>query len=123
MCVTSEGDPLLNSGDYDQEIEVACFAGDGRRLLTVQEAGVAWIRDIVAGKQVGEIRPSSPLQGRTGLTSFTTPFQVSIEAAAMNPSGKLALLGLNDGTAGISAVGDSTRRATFHHPDRQPAEG
>ena len=29
------GDLSLNFGEYGREVEVACFSGDGRRLLAV----------------------------------------------------------------------------------------
>ena len=116
-----DGNLLLHFGEYGQEVEVACFSGDGRRLLAVQEVGVARVWDVDSPKLLAEIRPTSPLTGsNAGPTTY--PFEVFIEAAALNATGDLALLGLNDGTAGIFTVADGMRRTTIHHPDRRPAE-
>lgn len=117
------GDLLLNFDDYGEEVDVACFSADGRRVLTVQEVGVARVWDVDTGRPVGEIRPTSPLAGRREAAPTGGPFEVFIEAAALDPSGQVALLGLNDGTAGLFSVADGSRRATFHHPDRPPATG
>jgi WD40 repeat protein len=114
------GDVFLNFGDYGQEVEIAAFSGDGTRVLTVQEVGVAKVWDVASGQQVGEIRPNSPLEG-SGSGPTTGPFQLFIEAAALDSAGQVALLGLNDGTAGLFPVADGMRRTTFHHPDRPPA--
>jgi WD40 repeat protein len=111
----------LNFGSYGSSVEVAAFSRDGRRLLTVHYVGVAKIWDTTSGAQVGEIRPDSPLTGKEGLTSFTGGFLVFIESAALNGDGSLALLGLNDGTAGVFRVADGERLAVLHPPDEAPA--
>jgi WD40 repeat protein len=115
------GDLYLNFGEYGCEVEVAAFSGDGRRLLAVQEVGVARVWDVDSGQRVGEIRPDSLLAGKKGVGPASGPFLVFIEAAALDRTGEVALLGLNDGTAGLFSVADGERRTTFHHPDRPPA--
>ncbi len=103
-----QGNLLLNFGDYGKSIEVASFSGDGSKLLTVQEVRVAKIWDLASGNQVGEITPTSPLEGsKSGPTA--SPFIVFIESSALNSDGSLALLGLNDGTAGVFRVSDNKR--------------
>src|SRR3954447_14006140 len=99
------GELRLNFGDYGQEVEVACFTGDGTRALTVREVGIARVWDVASGDLIGEIRPTSHLEGgKVGPT--TDDFRVVIEPAALDPAGDLALLGLNDGTAGLFSVPD-----------------
>src|SRR4051812_44794122 len=71
------GNLFLNFGDYGREVEVACFSGDGGRLLTVQEVGLAKIWQVASGRQVGEIPPSSPLVGSKAAPT-TSPFQVFV---------------------------------------------
>src|SRR5437588_7770131 len=62
-------DLYLNFGAYGGEVEVACFSADGSRALTVQEVGGARVWEVASGRQVGEIRPTSPLEGRPGVGS------------------------------------------------------
>src|SRR5205085_1133444 len=68
---------------------------------------------------IGEIRPSSPLEGSNA--GPTPSFRVFIEAVALNPAGDLALLGLNDGTAGVFSVSDGQRLSVLHDPEQAPA--
>jgi WD40 repeat protein len=111
----------MNFGSYGSSVEVAAFSGDAERLLTVHEVGVAKIWDTVSGAEVAQISPSSPLTGKEGLTPFTGGFRVFIESAALNRDGSLALLGLNDGTAGVFRVADGQRLAVLHPPAEEPA--
>ena len=41
-----DGSLLLNFGEYGEEVEVAAISGDGRRVLTVREVGVARGRQV-----------------------------------------------------------------------------
>lgn len=67
---------------------------------------------------VGEITPTSPLTGRKrGGLGIGSTFEVFIEAVALNRNGDIALLGLNDGTAGLFSVADGTRLFTFTEPN------
>jgi WD40 repeat protein len=91
-------------------------------LLTVKEVGIARIWDVESGEPMGEIRPNSPLGGRFGVGPSSSPFQVFIESAALDKKGEYALLGLNDGTAGIFRVSDGTRLSVLHQPGTQPGE-
>jgi WD40 repeat protein len=113
---------LLNFGQYGQQVEVACFSGDGARVLTVKDVGVAQVRETASGQAVGEVRPTSPLEGNAEAAPNGGPFRVFIEAAAMNVRGDLALLGLNDGTAGVFAVDDGRRLSVLHRPEARPHE-
>ncbi len=115
-----DGSLLLNFGQYGEEVEVAAISGDGRRVLTVRAVGVAQVWDVATGRQVGEVRPESPLRGTRG-AGPGTEFAVFIESAALDRDGSTALLGLNDGTAGTYRVSDGTRLATLHRPGEQPA--
>ncbi len=113
--VDASGNLYLNFGSYGQEIEVACFSGDGTRLLTVEKVGVAHVWDVSdkQPRQIGEIAPISPLTGtKEGPTTYD--FEVYIEAAALDQTGKFALLGLNDGTAGVFDVSSGERLSTLH---------
>jgi WD40 repeat protein len=116
----ADGTLWLNFGEYGREVELAAFSGDGSRLLTVQEVGVARVWDVATGALLGEIRPTSPLEG-SDAGPFTYPFQVFIEGAALNAAGDLALLGLNDGTAGVFSVPDGRRLSVLHDPEQEPA--
>jgi WD40 repeat protein len=102
-----------------RRIEIAAFSGDGSRLLTVQEVGIARVWDTVTGGLVCEIRPTSPLEGSEAWLP-ASPFRVFIEAAALSPAGSLALLGLNDGTAGVFSAADGRRLSILHAPDEPP---
>src|SRR5262245_42898842 len=57
------GNLHLHAGEYGRGIELACFTPDGSRLLTVREVGVARVWDIASGRLIGEIKPTSPLEG------------------------------------------------------------
>ena len=117
-----QGNLWLNVGEYGQQIEVACFSSDGSRLLTVRDVGVAQVWDTISGQRIGEIRPDSPLAGSSrGPTA--RPFEIFIEAGSLSPDGTRALLGLNDGTAGLFDVASGERLATLHDPDYPPARG
>ncbi len=119
MKVDEAGNLWLNFGEYGQEIELACFSKDGSRLLTVKEVGVARIFDTVSSELVGEISPICALTG-SDKTPTTGKFEVYIEAAALNTDGKLALLGLNDGTAGVFEVSTGKRLSTLFQKDAPP---
>lgn len=122
MFGDDEGNLFLNFGEYGQQIELACFSADGTTLLVVKEVGVATVWDVASRVQVGAIHPTSPLVGRTDASSFGAQFRVYIESVALNPDGSLALLGLNDGTAGIFSTRDGNRLSTFDLPGSHPAE-
>jgi len=117
----TDGSLLLNFGEYGKEIEVACFSGDGRRVLIVEKVNSAEVWEVATRRRVGVLRPTSPLEGGDGAPT-SNPFVVFIEAAALDYTGENALLGLNDGTAGVFAVESGDRLSTLHHPDRQPAK-
>ena len=119
--LANDGTLLLNFGEYGQEVEVAAISGDGRRILTVKQVGEAQVWDVDSGAQVGTVSPDSPLVGTSGTAPTTLAFKVFIESAALNPDGSLALLGLNDGTAGVFRVADGTRLSVLHPPDETPA--
>jgi len=117
-----QGNLWLNFGEYGQQIEVACFSSDGTRLLTVRDVGVAQVWDTISGQRIGEICPDSPLAG-SNRGPTTRPFEVFIEAASLCRDGTRALLGLNDGTAGLFDVASGERLATLHDTDHPPARG
>lgn len=120
--VASDGSLRLDFGKVGGEVEVAAISGDGSRVLTVREVGRAQVWDAHTGANVGEIRPESPLTATAG-PSTTEPFLVYIESAALSRDGSMALLGLNDRTAGVFRVADGARLATLHAPDEAPAAG
>jgi WD40 repeat protein len=115
-----QGNLWLNFGEYGEQIEIACFSADGARLLTVRDVGVAQVWDTLSGQLVGELRPDSPLAG-SDRGPTTRPFEVFIEAASLSPDGTRALLGLNDGTAGLFDIASGDRLSTLHDPDQPPA--
>jgi WD40 repeat protein len=123
MFGDDEGSLFLNFGEYGQQVELACFSSDGTTLLVVKEVGMATVWDVASRVQVGAIHPTSPLVGRADASPFGIEFKVFIESVALNPDGSVALLGLNDGTAGIFSTRDGNRLSTFHLPDANPAEG
>lgn len=103
---------------YDSQINLACFSGDGQRVLTVKEVGTAKIWEIDTRILVGEITPTSPMTGMTGVLGAGCQFELFIEAVALNQHGDIALLGLNDGTAGLFSVADGRRLFTFAESER-----
>jgi WD40 repeat protein len=117
----SDGTLLLNFGQYGREVEVAAISGDGRRILTVHDVGKAEVWDAHSGSKLGEICPDSPLRGTWGAAPTGETFKVFIESASLNREGSIALLGLNDGTAGTFRVADGLRLATLHPPGVKPA--
>ncbi|MBP6747937.1 hypothetical protein KA344_22100, partial [bacterium] len=119
MKVDEAGNLWLNFGQYGQEVELACFSKDGSRLLTVEEVGVAKIFDTESSELISEIRPTSALTGNAK-SPTTSEFEVYIEAAALNSDGKLALLGLNDGTAGVFEVSTGKRLSTLFQKEAPP---
>jgi WD40 repeat protein len=114
--IDSEGHVFLNFGEYGLEVEVACFSGDGTRLLTVRDVGEAQIWDLATSTLISTLLPTSPLTGTSGTAPIGGSFVVFIEAAALDATGRHALLGLNDGTAGLYRVADGERLAIFHDP-------
>jgi WD40 repeat protein len=122
MFSDSKGNLFLNFGEYGHEVELACFSADGTKLLTLKEVGVASIWDTASREQIGEICPTSPLVGREGASPFGSNFKVFIESVALNNDGSLALLGLNDGTAGIFSTHNGERISKFYPPEPNPAE-
>jgi WD40 repeat protein len=123
MFSDNKGNLFLNFGEYGQHVELACFSADGTRLLTVKDVGVASIWDAASQTQIGEIHPKSPLVGREGSSPFGSDFKVFIESVALNNDGSLALLGLNDGTAGIFSTQNGERISKFYPPGANPTEG
>lgn len=119
----SEGNLWLNFGEYGESVEVASFSGDGSKLLTVQEVGIARIWDLQKGEPYSAIVPSSPLEEKEDSSPFGTSFCLFIESAALSPEGDLALLGLNDLTAGVFRVGDGKRLSVLKFKDADPAWG
>lgn len=115
-----EGNVFLNFGSYGKEVEVAAISGDGRRVLTVRDVGVARVWEVESGEAVAEIRPESPLSGSRYAAPVAGPFRVFIEAAALSPDGTLALLGLNDGTAVVYRVADAKLLSVLHRPESKP---
>jgi len=121
---TTAGELLLNFGDYGREIEVATFSGDGRRLLTVEDVRTAHIWDTDSRALLAEIKPTSPLDG-TKAGPSTDVFRTFIESAALNADGSRALLGLNDGSAGVFSTesGERLSRMREPRPEPEPCEG
>lgn len=119
MKVDESGNLWLNFGEYGQEVELACFSKDGSRLLTVEKVGVAKIFDTETSELVGEIRPVSDLAG-SDKSPTTKEFEVYIEAVALDSKGELALLGLNDGTAGVFEVSTGKRLSTLFQNETPP---
>lgn len=117
-----KGELLLNFGEYGQEIEVACFSGDGTRCLTVQEVGIAKIRNVDSNELVAQFQPLSPLEGSEEKSPMKGGFQVFIESAALNQDGSLALLGLNDGTARLYSVETKKEILTLNEPNTEPSQ-
>jgi WD40 repeat protein len=122
IAVDDKGDLLLNFGRYGQEVELASFSSDGSRLVTVKEVGTATVWDVASLTPIIEISPASPLAGREGIGTWTGGFEVFIESVALNGDGSLALLGLNDGTAGIFSTKSGERLSTLYPPGTSPAE-
>ncbi|MEZ4487813.1 MAG: WD40 repeat domain-containing protein [Cyanobacteriota/Melainabacteria group bacterium] len=123
MRVDEKGELWLTFGEYWQEIDVASFSKDGSRLLTVEDEGVAKIWDTTTKEQIGEIRPTSPLSGKIESPLPVLPtedFKVFIESAALDNKGELALLGLNDGTAGVFDVATGSRLSTLCQGEAPP---
>src|SRR4051794_2286547 len=114
------GELWLGFGEYGREVEVAGFSGDGQRVLTVHEVGVPRVWEVASGELAGEIRPESPLAGSRA-APVAAEFKVFVEAAALDATGAHALLGLNDGTAGVFRVADGQRLSTLHDPGAAPA--
>jgi WD40 repeat protein len=101
-------------------MRLAAFSGDGRRVLTVYHVGCAEIWDVGTGTLLSTIHPTSPLAG----SSFgMVPFQVFIESAVLDRTGAYALLGLNDGTAGVFHVATGERCCTLARPAHPPGTG
>ncbi len=123
MFNDGKGNLFLNFGGHGKEVELACFSADGTTLLTVKEVGIASIWDTASCTQVGEIRPTSPLVGADIASSYGASFKVFIESVALNNDGSLALLGLNDGTAGLFSTRDGVYLSSFYPPGTKPAEG
>lgn len=119
MKVDESGNLWLNFGEYGQEVELACFSKDGSRLLTVEKVGVAKVFDTETSELVGEIRPVSDLAG-SDKSPTTKAFEVYIEAVALDSKGQLALLGLNDGTAGVFEVSTGKRLSTLLQNETPP---
>jgi len=111
--VDEAGNLLLNFGQYGGDVEVACFSRDGSRLLTVREVGIARIWHTETRQQIAEICPSSAL---TGTKFGGVDFELFIEGAAIDNSGQYALLGLNDGTAGVFRIDTGERISTMRSP-------
>lgn len=118
--IGDDGALLLGFGEHGHQVDVAALSGDGRRVLTVREVGVAEVWDARTGSPVGRIAPDSPLRGSDAAPS-SNPFAVFIESAALDRDGTHALLGLNDGTAAIFRVEGGARLAWLHPPDATPA--
>ncbi len=93
--------------DSSTEVRVAAFSGNGRRLLTTREVGTASVVDLRTNHVVGVIRPES------AVAASRDAFKVYVESAALDTTGELALLGLNDGTAGLFRVADGRRLHKF----------
>lgn len=112
---------LLNFGDYGEEVEVAAISGNGRRILTVREVGIARVWDAESGDLIAEIQAESPLSGTKDTAPVGGGFKVFIESAALNRDGSYALLGLNDGTAVVFDVdGGPTMQSILHPPNQAP---
>ena len=107
------GSLMLNFVQYGGEIELACFSRDGRRLLTVREVGLAKVWDTQTREEIAEIRPSSEL---TGTKYGAMDFDLFIEGAALDHTGQYALLGLNDGTAGVYRIDTGERLSVMRAP-------
>ena len=107
----------LGFGEYGNEIEVAAFSGDASRVLLVQEVGIARVYDVQSEKLLAQIEPTSPLAGsEAGPTS--SPFEVYIESADLNPDGTVAALGLNDGSCHLYRIDSGNLIARLKEPDR-----
>lgn len=104
LKVTTENILKLGSFEPYRECQFAEFSGDGSRLLTVQESedGIARLWSCESGIELCSLEPASLLSGRDDLSlAVTAPFAVFIESIALDKTGRYALLGLNDQTAGV----------------------
>lgn len=117
-----QGNLFLNFGEYGESVEVAAFSGNGKRMLTVREVGIARVWDIDSGTLIAELVPDSPLAGNTDAAPHASEFKVFIESASLNSDGTHALLGLNDGTAVVYCVDDSALVSVLHPPDETPSQ-
>lgn len=104
LKVTTESILKLGSFEPYRECQYAEFSGDGSRLLTVQESedGIARLWSCESGIELCSLVPTSLLCGRENLSlAVTAPFAVFIESIALDRTGRYAMLGLNDQTAGV----------------------
>ncbi len=104
LKVTTESILKLGSFEPYRECQFAEFSGDGSRLLTVQESedGIARLWSCESGVELCSLQPASLLSGRDDLSlAVTAPFAVFIESIALDKTGRYAMLGLNDQTAGV----------------------
>ncbi|MCA9040427.1 MAG: WD40 repeat domain-containing protein [Planctomycetaceae bacterium] len=115
-----DGNLFLNFGDNGEQVEVAAISGNGCRILTVRDVGVARVWDVESGDLISEIRPDSPLTKLEESSPTLEPFRVFIESAALNSDGTFALLGLNDDTAVVYEVDGAVLRSVLHEPDESP---
>lgn len=125
LKLTSNSVLGLSGFEPYKECQFAEFSGDGSRLLTVQESedGIARLWSCESGLQICTLEPTSMLTGRDDLSiAVSEPFAVFIESIALDMTGRYALLGLNDGTAGVFDCETGERLSVMHLEEALPTD-
>ena len=125
LKLTSNSVLGLSGFEPYKECQFAEFSGDGSRLLTVQESedGIARLWSCESGLQLCTLEPTSALTGRDDLSiAVSESFAVFIESIALDMTGRYALLGLNDGTAGVFDCETGERLSVMHLEEALPTD-
>lgn len=125
LKLTSNSLLCLSGFEPYKECQFAEFSGDGSRLLTVQESedGIARLWSCESGLQLCTLEPTSVLTGRDDLSiAVSESFAVFIESIALDMTGRFALLGLNDGTAGVFHCETGVRLSVMHLEETLPTD-
>lgn len=126
--------PLERNWHSDGKIRSAHFSGDGRRLITNQNGqcyfegehpalprGLAEVWDTSTLRRLAVFKPCSPLEGsRFGTSGY---FRTLVEGVALDPAGKLALVGLNDRSAVLYCVESGRELQVLREPESEVAIG
>ena len=115
MDHVANGGLTHNISERVEQLALGVFSGDGRRVLTMHLHDVVKVWDACAGGLITEIHAERVCGGEESAEEFS-----GIEAAALNHAGDLALLGLDDGTAGIFSVASGKRCTVLRRPDCGP---